>query len=123
MKNDKWKICSYCRPALAPSPISATHSCSQRNSKHHQSAFPLVRDDLQLASQTLRPRPHTQKSLPLAYLRWVEAWTIVFEPQCQPAPFDPQLNLRLSACGVTSDVVDSLLENQEDLAAHVGPDF
>src|SRR6266516_1270722 len=123
MENDIWKICSIIDQGLPHLSISMADFGSQRNSKGYQSALPLSRGDLQFPAQTLRPRPHAQKSLTLADLPGVESGAIVFESQCQPAPFDVQLDLRLSARGVSSYVVDGLLENQKNLAAHVGADF
>src|SRR6266705_489712 len=102
--------------------ISVTHASGQRNRQQYHGAFAVIRDYLKLAAQALRARPHTHEPLPLAYFGGIKARAIVRDFHRQPFALDPQLNLRLSASGVTRDIVDSLLENQKDLTPQVRPD-
>src|SRR5262249_26172740 len=96
---------------------------ADRNREHEDGAVIRIRDDLQGAAQTLRPFPHAQKSMTVAVAAVrLEPPAVVADDQDEPVGPGAELEVRAGAVRVSHQVVDGFLEDEEQLAPHVGAD-
>src|SRR5262245_43487686 len=112
-------------PSLRVCGVSSTPPAPvERHVEDHGGAAVRPRPHLELAAQGLGPPPHAGQTVAPAVLLAVargQPSPIVLHPEVEHAALQPHLDGHLAAAGVRRGVGHRFLEDQEHLAAQLGP--
>src|SRR5947207_5590971 len=95
-------------------------STGNRRRESHRRAGAAPRVQIDLSAQLFGATAHALQSVPLIRLAGDESPAIVFQLEDYLPTLDPERCFCNPASGVARDVIDTFLENQEDLAPHLG---